>query len=491
MELRVDRSGDSSYELNNRQLERISAIMNQFGANVTSLKFRGFVLPINFILELLHRAPKLESLSFTRGKEMRTVTDNASTTLQLPSLKALEINGFPGILDTINSITAGSLRSISYLHGSTESIEVPATIRTKLHIKSLTLEVRSKSDLTALCVDHLQLETLTLVRNGFDDAQFVEVLKCQSNLKELRFQSSIFCKLNGSLFRWICKNLKKLEVLDVDRLDSIEGNAFEMLGELKQLRHFRTTAGNVMFENGFQSSQFKSDSIEKFEFGLQPEFRCGELLDKVVYSLAHYLPNLTHLKMKFENYSALCFVLGHCTKIIHLSCYISDPIPDQLTQQRFPHVRTMKLFNYYRHDSRNDKRYKIMPWIVRAMPNLKSMTLSMLSGLKFDVHTMKEFVKESKSLEYLYVEWFELHRELPADDVVEIIRCLRDQLKGFYINFHEPTSQEDSNWHKIKDVLSKHFYVSGNCWISTIPCFCLHKGWQRKCRGDIYTSWFE
>lgn len=91
---------------------------------------------------------------------------------------------------------------------------------------------------------------------NYNNDKLIEILNCLTDLEELGLRRSLM--FSDSFFNWI-RNNWKFEVLEMYRLKT---NVFQILGELKQLRHIRTDGENNFFANGLQ---FKSDSLQKFE----------------------------------------------------------------------------------------------------------------------------------------------------------------------------------------------------------------------------------
>lgn len=458
-------------EITERQLQRMNAIVKRFGASITSLEFKGLAISIDSILELLHQAPKLESLTFYRGTVIGSVTDKTTLSLQLPSLKKLDICDCTGLLDIVNLIPAGSLNYYSDFCID-ESTKILKNILVKQYnIKSLTLF--SYCEPNVLCVNQLQLDALLLGgKLNYNNDELMEILKCHTNLKELRLRLRL--TLSESCFKWICENLKKLEVFEVYRLQT---NVFKMLGALEKLRHFRTDGWDNLLDNGFN---FKSDSLEKLEIfhptsihNGSKSFCCGELLNKMVHSMVKNFANLTFLEMRFDDFSALSFVLSQCTTILHIRCFVKDTLTDQLTQQRFPNIQKLELFTSRLSDSTRNKMSQIINFIVRGMPNLKSLTIT-ANMLILNLSMLREFIRLSKSLDFLYVNCFDLDPEVSTYDFVEAIRRLLYQLNGYQLMFTTRSlGVRELNGHTLKDILSNESDVRDVFWDPY--CFALYK----------------
>lgn len=111
------------------------------------------------------------------------------------------------------------------------------------------------------------------------------------------------------------------------------------------------------------------------------------------------------------------------------------------------------------------------------MPNLKGLSLE-IGRLTFNMNTIKEFVSGSQSLDYLYVHYFDLERGVSSTaDVVETIRCLLDQLKGYQLIFINVP-------HERKYKLATEFYYRntrcGGFGGFDLPNFQLRKGKVKK-----------
>lgn len=105
-----------------------------------------------------------------------------------------------------------------------------------------------------------------------------------------------------------------------------------------------------------------------------------------------------------------------------------------------------------------------MSSIVHAMSNSKSLTMPYCC-LKFNVNQMKEFVNSiSKSLDYFYMDRFELHRELSTDDVVNSLRLL-NQLKGYQVTFVNKSCAEMYSY-RLRNILFSEFYVQNDRYYS-------------------------
>lgn len=458
-------------ELHERQLQRMTAIMKQFGESITSLELNGIALSISSILEWLHHLPKLESLTFVNGKTACSAIEKTTMSLQLPSLKSLKITHFDGLLDIVNLIPVGSLSYFYHYDNCynqlTEPTDILQTILTNQHnVKSIQLSDLPE-DPAVLCVSNLQLETLTLTSySTHSNDVLLEILECHPNLRELILPGY---QLSPSSFEWICSNLKKLKVLEVypDRKPP-ETNAFALLEELKNLRHFFANDSQYLLANGFQ---FKNDSLEKIECTDSNPVCCGEPLNKMVHSMVQNFKNLRDLEMDFDDFAALSFVLNHCTTLTHLTSRIRDLIPDQLLQQHFPNIKHLQLSAYHQANKKSYKVSQSMNRIVRAMPKLKTLSIPN-NKLMFNIDLMKEFVNGSKSLDYLHVSCFELDANLSTADFVQTIRSLLDQLTGYQLMFTTSTAYRELNWH----ALSTEFNVRNGVGNSNgLARFCIYR----------------
>lgn len=255
----------------------------------------------------------------------------------------------------------------------------------------------------------------------YSSDQLLKILKCHTNLKELRLSSFKMAleplKPQSDIlyvFNWICENLNELEVLEVPLRSG--QTTFLMLKELKKLRYFSTNDMHYLPEKGFL---FKNDSLETLKIGGNLVWLQFDDLKGMVRAMAQTFTSLTKLNMNqnLSDLAELSDVLSECTKLTALTSFIEVPNPQELVERSFPNIRHLTISTYTECDAKGGYSYDISQGvsviisIVRAMPNLKIMRMPCTTIL-YNINETKEFIRASKNLEELIVASFKLDHDL-------------------------------------------------------------------------------